>query len=209
MVGIVDYGTGNLRSVENALARLQTPYAIVSQADRLLRCDGVLLPGVGDARWAMDRLKQSGLDVVIPSLTCPVLGICLGMQLLCAYSEEGDTQGLGVFTHQVRYMKGPSGAASDASNNPSPRIKIPHVGWNTLSALKGPLFEGIPDGTYMYFVHSYAADQGLCTAAVTTHGTVFSAALQKELFFGCQFHPEKSGAAGARLLSNFIALCQK
>ncbi len=196
MIGIVDYKTGNLRSVENALARLQAPCKMVCDPDDLAGCDGVLLPGVGEARWAMEQLMLSGLDKVIPVLDCPVLGICLGMQVLCSHSQEGDTACLGVFSQEVRRMY------------PAEGIKIPHMGWNTLETVNGPLFEGLTEGVYMYFVHSYAVDPGPCTVAVTRHGSPLSAALQYRNFFGCQFHPEKSGLAGERVLSNFLNLCQ-
>lgn len=202
MIGIIDYATGNLRSVENALMRLGTDYTIVRTPNEIASCDGVLLPGVGEARWAMEHLQLNGLDKVIPALKCPVLGICLGMQVLCRFSEEGDTPCLELFDTNLELME-------PSYTNNAERIKVPHIGWNTLNSLKGPLFEGLTDGVYVYFVHSYAAALGADTIAVTIHGKPFSAALQKDNFYGCQFHPEKSGVAGARILSNFIALCQK
>ena len=201
MTVIVDYDAGNILSVENALKRLGASFEVTSDPARLRMADRVILPGVGEASSAMSRLEAlqpcgESLADTIRNLTVPVLGICIGMQLLCASSEEGDTGCLGIFSPRVRCFPKDSGD------------KVPHMGWNTLSNLEGPLFQGIPDGSFFYFVHSYypeiAAGQ---TIAMTGYaGCTFSAALQKGNFFGTQFHPEKSGPVGSILLKNFLSL---
>ena len=196
MIAIVDYGAGNIRSVENALKRLGAPYALTSDAEVIRRADHVVLPGVGEASSAMAALSASGLDTLLKSLTQPVLGICIGLQLLCSFSEEGGTDCLGIF--QPRVVRFPS----------CPGVKIPHTGWDTVGGLRGPLFKGVPDGSFVYYVHSYCpALSAAQTIAVTEYaGVSFSAALQKDNFFGTQFHPEKSGPVGAAILKNFIEL---
>ena len=201
MTSIVDYEAGNILSVKNALNRLGSRFEVTSDPSRLRSADHVILPGVGEASSSMSRLDMpldngERLSDVILSLKAPVLGICIGLQLLCASSEEGDTGCLGVFSPEVRRFPADTGD------------KVPHMGWNTVSDLEGPLFKGIPEGTFFYFVHSfypeYAAGQ---TAAVTEYaGVHFSAAMMKDNFFGTQFHPEKSGAAGAALLKTFLSL---
>jgi len=157
----------------------------------------VILPGVGEASSAMARLREKGLDTLVPALTCPVLGICIGMQLLCRSSEEGDAACLGIFPTDV--VRLPDRTADGP-------LKVPHMGWDTVDTLRGPLFEGIDAQTYVYYVHSYAPR--LCDAAIaaTDYGMRFSAALARDNFFGTQFHPEKSGAAGSRILRNFLTL---
>lgn len=196
MVAVIDYDAGNIRSVINALGRLGAEYVVTSDTRTILSSDRVIMPGVGEARCAMESLKERGLDNVVRSLECPVLGICVGMQLMCSCSEEGNVDCLGIFDTEVRLLKAdrPSG------------VKVPHTGWNSVTGLEGPLFQGIGDGTYMYFVHSYAA--GLCaeTVARCENGIQFSAALSKGNFYGVQFHPEKSGPAGERLLRNFLLI---
>jgi len=201
MIAIVDYKAGNIRSVENALLRLGAAFEVTADPSRLRAADRVILPGVGEAASAMARLDAplpggETLSDVIRSLTSPVLGICIGVQLLCRSSEEGDATCLGVFSPRVRRFP------SDAGE------KVPHMGWNTVGSLKGPLFRGIPEDTYFYFVHSYypetAPEETVATASYA--GRAFSAALQRGNFFGTQFHPEKSGAAGALLLKNFLEL---
>ncbi len=195
MVTILDYDTGNLRSVMNALERLGAPYRISGDPAEVAAAERLLLPGVGEASAAMERLRRRGLDRVIRDLRCPVLGICLGMQLLCTHSEEGDTSCLGIFPNRVRRFE------------PLPGLKIPHIGWNSAEELRSPLFEGIPQGSYFYYVHSYAAEVSEQTIAQTSYGKgPFSGALGMDRFFGCQFHPEKSGPVGERLLSNFLTL---
>ena len=195
MIAITDYDTGNLRSVANALRRIGAEFTVTSDAAVLRQADRVLLPGVGEASSAMAKLRERGLDALIPTLTQPVLGICIGMQLMCLDSEEGDTRCLGIFPAHVVRLRG--------GENP---LKIPHVGWDTVDMLRGPLFEGIDAQTYVYYVHSYAPR--LCDAAIaaTDYGMRFSAALARDNFFGTQFHPEKSGRAGERILRNFLKL---
>ena len=196
MIAIIDYGAGNIRSVANALERAGATYCLTASSADILAADHVILPGVGEAASAMARLRERGLDVLIPELRMPVLGICIGLQLLCRSSEEGGARCLGVFDTDVRRLPD---AAADGT-----RLKVPHVGWNTARCLSGPLFDGLDEGTFFYYVHSYAAD--LCDAAVarTSYGRPFAAALCRDNFYATQFHPEKSGAAGVRLLRNFL-----
>ena len=193
MTAIVDYDTGNLRSVADAMRRIGAEFTITADPALLRGADRVLLPGVGEASSAMAKLRERGLDLVIPTLTQPVLGICIGMQLLCLDSEEGDARCLGIFPAHVRRLK-PAESG----------LKIPHVGWNTVGSLRGALFEGIGEETYVYYVHSYAAEVCEATIARTDYGGEFSAALGRGNFFGTQFHPEKSGSAGERILRNFL-----
>lgn len=194
MVTIIDYGTGNLRSVVNAFERLGTDYLLTSDPVAIQKAERVLLPGVGEAATAMAQLRDKGLTDLLRHLKCPVLGICLGMQLLCAYSEEGETECLGVFPNRVRRFPADAG------------VKVPHVGWNSIHDLKSPLYKDIKEGEYVYYVHSYAAEINECTAAATDYGGWFSGSLYKDNFYGCQFHPEKSGAVGGRILANFLTL---
>ena len=201
MIAIVDYEAGNILSVENALKRLGAAFEVTADPAHLRAASHVILPGVGEASSAMARLNRplpggETLSGIVRSLDVPVLGICIGVQLLCRSSEEGRTDCLGVFSPRVRRFPADAGA------------KIPHMGWNAVENLSGPLFRGIPDGTYVYYVHSYypeyAPDE---TVAVTEYaGCRFSAALQRGHFFGTQFHPEKSGPAGAVILKNFLSL---
>ena len=193
MTVIVDYDAGNIRSVENALSRLGCEYVLSADKATIEAADRIILPGVGNAAQALHSLSAKGLVPVIRGLRKPVLGICVGMQLMCRHCEEGDVDGIGIFDCDVRRF--------DAS----PEAKVPHMGWNAIGNLDGKLFKGMSGGTYVYFVHSYYA--GLCTdtAATCRHGdTLFSAALRYENFFGTQFHPEKSGDAGAQVLKNFL-----
>lgn len=194
MVTIIDYGTGNLRSVINAFERLGTDYLLTSDPVAIQNAERVLLPGVGEAATAMAQLRDKGLTDLLRHLKCPVLGICLGMQLLCAYSEEGETECLGVFPNRVRRFPADAG------------VKVPHVGWNSIHDLKSPLYKDIKEGEYVYYVHSYAAEINECTVAATDYGGWFSGSLYKDNFYGCQFHPEKSGAVGGRILANFLTL---
>ena len=174
-------------------AEQRNEFTITADPALLRGADRVLLPGVGEASSAMAKLRERGLDLVIPTLTQPVLGICIGMQLLCLDSEEGDARCLGIFPAHVRRLK-PAESG----------LKIPHVGWNTVGSLRGALFEGIGEETYVYYVHSYAAEVCEATIARTDYGGEFSAALGRGNFFGTQFHPEKSGSAGERILRNFL-----
>ncbi len=196
MIAIVDYNAGNIRSVENALGRLGAEYSLTSDPEVITRADRVILPGVGEASSAMRSLSATGLVPVIKSLTQPVLGICIGLQLMCSFSEEGDTECLGIFSPAVRRFPEASG------------VKIPHTGWDTVTELKGPLFKGVPEDSFVYYVHSFCPELSSAqTVAVTEYaGVRFSAALRKDNFFGTQFHPEKSGSTGAEILRNFIEL---
>lgn len=196
MIAITDYKTGNLRSVENALKRLGAEYIVTADESIIRSADRVILPGVGEASSAMANLRATGLDRVIPTLTVPTLGICIGMQLMCEKSQEGDTLTMGIFPTVVKRF------APDKSRG----IKVPHMGWNTITDLRGPLFEGIAEGTWVYYVHSYAPEVCRCTVAHTSNGVDFSGALCNNNFYGTQFHPEKSGAAGEAILRNFLKL---
>lgn len=190
---IIDYGAGNVFSVATALERFGVRSALTSDPDVIRRAERVIFPGVGQAGQAMERLVRTGLDEVIPRLTVPVLGICLGMQLMCARSEEGQTEGLGIFPLDVKKF--------------GDGVKVPHMGWNNLTELKGPLFKGLgEEAPRMYFVHSYYVPVSGFSAAVCDYGFAFSAALEKDNFFGCQFHPEKSSAMGQAVLKNFLKL---
>jgi glutamine amidotransferase len=191
-VTIIQYNAGNTRSVYNALVRLGAEVQISSDPDQLRAADKVIFPGVGAAAPAMAMLRTSGLDQVLLSLQQPVLGICLGMQLMCRYSQEGQTDCLGIFDQDIVRFEG--------------QAKVPHVGWNTLSNLRSPLFEGISENAWVYYVHGYYAARSVHTIADTDYTRRYSAALQKNNFYALQFHPEKSGAAGARILQNFLAL---
>ena len=195
MIAVVKYEAGNVRSVLNALARAGAEDVVLTADPATLRkADKVILPGVGEAATALGSLRKEGLDTLIPSLKQPVLGICIGLQLLCLDSEEGDVRCLGIFPAKVKRFV------------PAPGIKIPHMGWNSVSEPAGPLFDGIPEGSFFYFVHSYRADVCEGTIAVSRHGGPFSAAIQADNFYGVQFHPEKSGVVGEKLLRNFISL---
>ncbi|MDR0962895.1 MAG: imidazole glycerol phosphate synthase subunit HisH [Mediterranea sp.] len=194
-VAIIKYNAGNIRSVDYALRRLGIEPVITDDKEFIRRADRVIFPGVGEASTTMQYLHERGLDVFIPELRQPVLGICLGMQLMCRYSYEGDTRCMGIFDADV--VRFESQKHED---------KIPHMGWNTISDTHGALFNGfIPDKKeYVYFVHSFYVPTGMHTAATTTHIHPFSAALQKQNFFATQFHPEKSGGVGERILQNFL-----
>ncbi|MCH2215362.1 MAG: imidazole glycerol phosphate synthase subunit HisH [Flavobacteriales bacterium] len=190
MIAIIDYGAGNVKSVYNALNRLGAESLITSDSEQIKGAHKVIFPGVGHAKPAMEKLQRSGLDEVIKNLKQPVLGICLGMQLMCSHSNEGDVSGLGIFTERVRKFEG--------------QIKIPHMGWNELIDPKGSLFEGITEGSNVYFVHSYFVEMGSQTSAKCEYLIPFSASLRERNFFGVQFHPEKSGEIGSKILSNFL-----
>lgn len=191
-LAIIDYGAGNIQSLRFALDRLGVESVLSSNADEIKKADKVIFPGVGEASSAMKKLRSTGLDRLIPQLNQPVLGICLGMQLMCSYTEEGYTIGMGVFECEVKRFQ----------NN----VKVPQMGWNTLTNTQGPLFNQIKTNDYMYLVHSYYVPLIHETVAETNYGVAYSTALQKGNFYGVQFHPEKSSKAGSQLLSNFIAL---
>jgi len=193
MIAIIDYNTGNLFSLTSSLDRLGAGYIITSSPEVIRSADSVILPGVGEASTAMANLKERGLDKIIPTLEIPVLGICIGMQLMCNSSEEGDTRCMGIFSNDVCRLRGE-------------KIKVPHMGWNSIVNLGSKVFEGISEGEFLYFVHSYAPDKGQCTISTTEHGVEFSSALSFKNFYGTQFHPEKSGEAGEKILNNFINL---
>lgn len=194
-VAIVKYNAGNVCSVDYALRRLGVEARLTADETELRKADKVIFPGVGEAGTTMAYLHASGLDQVIRSLCQPVLGICLGMQLMCNHSEEGDAQGLGIFDVDVKHFR-----------PQRHEDKIPHMGWNTLSATRGELFAGFDKEEYVYFVHSYYVPLCEGTAAVADYIHPFSAALQKDNFYATQFHPEKSGSVGERILHNFLAL---
>ena len=194
MIAIVDYKMGNLRSVENALRRLGADFVVTADADVIRRADKVLLPGVGNAAEAMDNLRAADLVDVIRSLRQPVLGICVGMQVMCRHSEEGDVDCLGIFDARVKRFL------------PAPDVKVPHMGWNRIGNLETKLFKDLEGGSYVYFVHSYYPELCPDTIATATHGVMFSAALKYENFYGTQFHPEKSGDVGERIIANFLKL---
>ena len=194
MIAIIDYNAGNIRSVENALARLGCEYELTADPGRIRAADKVILPGVGNAAAAVSELRDRGLVPVIRSLRRPVLGICVGLQVLCRDSEEGPCEGLGLFDAHVRRF-------------PTSAAKVPHMGWNEIGNLDGKLFRDLKGGSYVYFVHSYYPTLGPDTIATCRHGDVlFSAALKYENFYGTQFHPEKSGAVGKQILRNFLSL---
>ena len=195
---IIDYNAGNIRSVCFALERLGVNPILSNDPEQIQAADKVIFPGVGEAGSTMRYLRQSGLDIVIKSLKQPVLGICLGMQLLCEHSEEGNTECLGIIPQKVLKFV------------PKAMEKVPHVGWNTINQtpdyLHHPLFNQIEKDSYVYFVHSYYVENGAYSIAHSDYVLNFSAALQKDNFYAAQFHPEKSGAIGEQLLKNFLGL---
>ena len=196
-VAIVKYNAGNIFSVNYALRRLGISAEITDDHEKIRNADKVIFPGVGEAGTTMRYLREYGLDRLICSLNQPVLGICIGLQLMCSYSEEGDTECLGIFDEKVLKFKQEGGFG---------RCKIPHMGWNIVTAPDSPLFKGLPSEPYMYYVHSYRALTGKHTTGITGYAGNFSASLQKDNFYAVQFHPEKSGILGARILSNFLSL---
>jgi len=191
-IAIVKYNAGNVRSVIHALNRLGVEPEWTDDPERLRRAARVIFPGVGEAGSAMSYLRARGLDEVLSDLSQPVLGICLGLQLLCERTEEASTRCLGIFPHEV--VRFPSEG------------KVPHIGWNQISSLEGPLFRGVAEDDYVYFVHAYYAEAGPDQIALTEYLRPFASALHRDNFFAVQFHPEKSGAVGERILKNFLAL---
>lgn len=195
---IIKYNAGNIRSVNNALLRLGYEAEITADPDKIRCADKVIFPGVGEASTTMKYLNETGLSSLIKELKQPVLGICLGMQLMCSHSEEGDVPCLGIFDEKVRKFQLPV---------PNPlNIKVPQMGWNQITDVKSPLFDASLEGEYVYFVHSYYVAQGEDTAATTDYILPYSSALQKDNFFATQFHPEKSGPVGERILMNFLKI---
>lgn len=194
MVAVIDYNMGNIRSLGNALGRLGAEWVLTSDAEVIKKAGRVILPGVGNAAEAMANLRRLGLPEVIWRLRRPVLGICVGMQVMCRHSEEGDAECMGIFDARVRRFE------------ESPEIKVPHMGWSRISNLESKLFAGIGSGSYVYYVHSYYAPLCPDTIATSRHPEMFSAALKYENFYGTQFHPEKSGETGERILHNFLKL---
>jgi glutamine amidotransferase len=189
---IIDYGAGNIKSIQFAFKRLGVDAILSNNIDEIKAADKIIFPGVGEASSAMKMLQESGLDTVIPTLKQPVLGICLGMQLMCNSSEEGNTKGLGIFNVNVKKF--------------SKAVKVPQMGWNVIYDLKSDLFAGIKEKEFMYLVHSFYAEN--CEEAISTtdYEIEYASALQKNNFYGVQFHPEKSGVEGSKILENFINL---
>jgi glutamine amidotransferase len=192
---IIQYNAGNIQSVLYALERLGVSAMVTDQVELIQAADKVIFPGVGEASTAMAYLKERQLDKVITQLKQPVLGICLGMQLMCAHSEENDTQCLGIFETTVKKF-----APTDAIS------KVPQIGWNTIYDLKTDLFKGVPNQSYAYFVHGYYAALGADTIATTEYVQAYSSALHKANFYGVQFHPEKSAKHGEQIIQNFLDL---
>lgn len=195
MIAIIDYKAGNICSVCNALERLGAEYVLTSDASVIKSADKVILPGVGNAAAAMQNLRETGLVDTIKSLRSPVLGICVGMQIMCRHSQEGDCDCMDIFDTVVKKFES------------TPDAKVPHMGWNSISNLDGKLMKGLKAGSFVYFVHSYYPELCQDTVATCRHaGVMFSAALRYENFYGTQFHPEKSGSIGEMILKNFLAL---
>ncbi|MEA1986182.1 MAG: imidazole glycerol phosphate synthase subunit HisH [Candidatus Marinimicrobia bacterium] len=191
-IAIIKYNAGNIQSVKNALNRLNVKAHITDNKDEIISSDKVIFPGVGEAKSAMGYLKNAKLDKLIPQLSQPFLGICLGLQLMCNYSEENNTKCLNIFNSNVKLFP--------------PKLKVPHVGWNTITNLKGKLFDGIEENSFVYFVHSYYAELNEDTIAETDYILPFSASIQRNNFFATQFHPEKSGKVGEKILKNFLEI---
>ena len=189
---IINYGAGNIQSIMFAIERLGYKAVLSNNPEEIKAADKVIFPGVGEASYAMKMLQESGLDTLIPTLKQPVFGICLGMQLMCNYSEEGDTKGLGIFDVDVVKF--------------SSKVKVPQMGWNNIYNLKSDLFKGIAENEYMYLVHSFYAPLCTETIATTNYELEYSSALENDNFYGTQFHPEKSGDIGEQILKNFLLL---
>lgn len=189
---IINYGAGNIQSIMFAIERLGFKAVLSNKPEEIKLADKVIFPGVGEASSAMKMLLESGLDSLIPTLKQPVLGICLGMQLMCNKSEEGNTKGLGIFDVDVIKF--------------TPKVKVPQMGWNQIYNLKSALFQGIAENEYMYLVHSFYAPDCEESIATTNYEVEYASALQKDNFYGTQFHPEKSGDVGEKILGNFLKL---
>ncbi|MAD98645.1 MAG: imidazole glycerol phosphate synthase subunit HisH [Flavobacteriaceae bacterium] len=189
---IINYGAGNIKSIQFAFKRLGFDAVLSNDAEEIKKADKVIFPGVGEASSAMTKLRESGLDKVIPQLKQPVLGICLGMQLMCRSSEEGNTKGLDIFDVDVKRF--------------SNAVKVPQMGWNSIQGLKSDLFKGVDENAYMYLVHSYYAEDTDESIATSFYEKKYATAIQKGNFYGVQFHPEKSGKVGEIILENFLNL---
>lgn len=196
---IIDYGAGNIQSIKFAIERLGYTATLSNDPSEIQTADKVIFPGVGEASSAMLKLKETGLDSIIPSLKQPVLGICLGMQLMCNRSEEGGTKGLGIFDVDVLRFNTRNSSQQES-------IKIPQIQWNTIRDLKSPLFKGIAENEFIYMVHSFYAPVTEQTIATSNYGLEYSAALAKDNFYGTQFHPEKSSSVGEQILKNFLEI---
>ncbi|MBL0882683.1 MAG: imidazole glycerol phosphate synthase subunit HisH [Chitinophagaceae bacterium] len=195
-VVIVKYNAGNIQSVQYALERIGASALVTDDHELIRSADKVIFPGVGEASTAMNYLQSKSLDVLIKELQQPVLGICLGMQLMCKYSEENDTDCMGIFDEQVKLFQPEKSAG----------LKVPQIGWNTISDLSTHLFKAIPENSFCYFVHGYYASKGEHTIATTDYVQPYSAALHRDNFYGVQFHPEKSAVVGEQILKNFLTL---
>ena len=196
-IAIIKYNAGNIRSVLYALDRIGHTASVTDNADEIINADKVIFPGVGEASTAMNYLQDRNLDGLICSLKQPVLGICLGMQLMCKYSEENDTKCLGIFEETVKKF---------TPQPPKGGLKVPQIGWNSIFDLKTNLFKNIPNNSYCYFVHGYYAGKGEHTIATTDYVQPYTSALNKDNFYGLQFHPEKSASTGETILKNFLEL---
>jgi len=191
-IAIINYGAGNIQSIRFAIERLGYDALLTNDVEEIKSADKVIFPGVGEASSAMKMLKETGLDTLIPTLTQPVLGICLGMQLMCKHTEEGDTTGLGIFDINVKRFES--------------TVKVPQIGWNEITNLNSPIFNGVKEGAYVYLVHSYYAPLDNEATAITEYGIRYATALHKNNFYGVQFHPEKSSTDGELILENFLNL---
>lgn len=194
MIAVIDYNMGNIRSLGYALQRLGAEWKLTADPEEIRNASHIILPGVGNAAEAMANLKRLDLPELIMKIRRPVLGICVGMQVMCRHSEEGDAEGMGIFDAKVKRF------------HEAPGVKVPNMGWCQLSNMESKLFKGIASGEFVYFVHSYFAPLCSDTIATSRHPDMFSAALKYENFYGCQFHPEKSGETGERILDNFLKI---
>lgn len=199
-LAIIKYNAGNIQSVLYALERIGVTALVTDDHEKIRKADKVIFPGVGEASSAMRYLKERELDKLIIGLQQPVLGVCLGMQLMCKYSEENDTPCMGIFDEEVKHF------VPNNKESLKKREKVPQIGWNNIYDLKTPLFNGLSDDSYCYFVHGYYAALGTHTIATTDYILSYSSGLHRSNFYGVQFHPEKSAAVGEQILKNFLAI---